>query len=64
MKRGRKRRPIEIRRRDVANYKSALRRAGVKRLPLLKTLVELGILREMGWGRYELKRGRHRMGAV
>jgi hypothetical protein len=64
MKRRPRRRPIEIRRRDVANYKTALHRAGVKRLPMLKTLVERGILIEIGWGRYTLKRGRQRMGAV
>jgi predicted transcriptional regulator of viral defense system len=59
-----RRRHIEIRRRDVANYKTALHRAGIKRLPTLSTLTERGILREVGRGRYQLTRKRNPMGAV
>jgi hypothetical protein len=55
---------IEIRRREIALYKTALHRAGVKRLPTLKNLADRGILRELGWGRYRLSRKARNVGMV
>lgn len=53
-----------IRRREAAVLKTAYHRAGLKRLPTLGHLAEIGILRELGRGRYTLARARKPMGAV
>jgi hypothetical protein len=53
-----------IRRRDVANLKTAYHRFGIKRLPTLGALESRGILRQLGRGTYKLAKKRKRMGAV
>jgi hypothetical protein len=53
-----------IRRREIAIYKTALHRAGIKRLPTLASLHMRGIIKPVGRGAYTLCRKRKRMGAV
>lgn len=53
-----------IRRREVAIYKQALHRAGIRRLPTLASLESRGIIKTVGRGAYRLRRKGKSMGAV